>query len=96
MQISVIKYELERMKTLIKTHERVGKDMVENYLQDLRVKREELENLKSENSQFLQDNNVVEIIKEREERKAMIGKASTNCNSSITIPDTTSLKGSYK
>ena len=65
LQITTIKTELSRVRTLISSHDRQGRESIEQHLQDLRVKREELENLKSENSQFIQDNNVFEVIRGR-------------------------------
>ena len=61
-QINIIRDQCEQVKELIASHENEGKESVELCLQNLRVKPEELETLKSENSRFLQDNNVVEVI----------------------------------
>ena len=44
--------ELYRVKKFISGYMGDGKDKVENYLQELRVEQEELENLKSENIRF--------------------------------------------
>ena len=81
------------MRTLISSHERDGRECVEQHLQKLRVKREELENLKSDNSQFIQDNNVVEIIRGRKERMKGLETASLPENSVLPVPDIEGLRG---
>ena len=81
------------MKTLISSHERDGRECVEQHLQQLRVKREELENLKSDNSQFIQDNNVVEIIRGRKERMNMMKAASMQFDSDLSVPSFEGLRG---
>ena len=86
---------MARVKTLIGSHEREGRECVEQHLQELRVKREELEKLKSENSQFIQDNNVVEIIRGKEERAEDMGTASMLCGSELPIPNIEGLRGAF-
>ena len=81
------------MKTLISSHERECKDKVEQHLNDLRVKRDELEMLKLEKSQFLQDNNVVEIVRGRKERMKELETASLPDNSVFSVPDIEGLRG---
>ena len=81
------------MRTLISSHERDGRECVEQHLQELKVKREELENLKSDNSQFIQDNNVVEIIRGRKERTNMMEAASMQFDSDFSVPNIEGLRG---
>ena len=95
-QITTIKTELSRVRTLIRNHERQGRESVEQHLQELRVKREDLENLKSENSQLVQDNNVVEVIRGRKERLNQLESASMSYDSGMSLPDLESLRGMYR
>ena len=81
------------MKELIAAHENEGRESIELYLQDLRVKREELETLKSENSQFLQDNNVVEIIQGGRGKLEKMKTTNMSYDSQPNIPDIENLKG---
>ena len=77
---------MDRVKETINRYEKKNKKSIEQHLQELRVKREELENLKSENSQFLQDNNVVEIIRAREARMNQMEAASQPYISKLVVP----------
>ena len=79
---------------LISAHEREGKDQVELHLQELRVTREELESLKRENAQFIQENNALDIVRGRKERLEQIEAVSTSYNDgNFNIPATEILKG---
>ena len=93
-QISTIKDELDRVKLLIRAHEREGKDQVELHLQELRVTRDELESLKRENAQFIQENNVLDIVRGRKERLEQIEAVSMSYDAgNFNIPATEILTG---
>ena len=92
-QLNIIRDQCERVKELIAAHENEGRESIELYLQDLRVKREELETLKSVNSQFLQDNNVVEIIQGGRGRLGKMKTTPMSYDSQPNIPDIEHLKG---
>ena len=92
-QINIIRDQCERVKGLIAAHENEGRESIELHLRNLRVKREELETLKSENSQFLQDNNVVEIIQGGRGRLEKMKTTPKSYDSQSNIPDIEHLKG---
>ena len=94
-KIGEIKDELDTVRKLIRARESEGKDKVEQHLQDLRVQREELENVKSENNRFLQENNVLDIIKERKLRTDMMEALTTSPCPECQIPSRESLNGMY-
>ena len=84
---------MDRVKETINRYEKKIRKSIEQHLQELRVKREELENLISENSQFLQDNNVVEIIRGREVRMNQMEAASQSYNSKLDVPSKREILG---
>ena len=86
-----IKTGLDRVTEIIKVYEKKSRKSVEQHLQDLREKREESESMKSENTQFIQDNNVVEIIRGREERMDKMETASQPYNPKLILPSKTEL-----
>ena len=81
-----IKTGLDRVTEIIKVYEKKSRESVEQHLLDLREKREELESMKSDNSQFIQDNNVVEVIRAREERIELMKTASQPYNLQLNLP----------
>ena len=82
---------MNRVTEIIKVYEKKSRESVEQHLRDLREKREELDSMKSENTQFIQDNNVVEIIRAREDRIKLMETASQPYNSKLILPSKTEL-----
>ena len=84
---------MDRVKETINRYEKKIRKSIEQHLQELRVKREELENLISENSQFLQDNNVVEVIEGGRGKLEKMKATNMSYDSQPNIPDIENLKG---
>ena len=59
------------------------------------MQREELENIKSENNRFVQDNNVLDIIKERKLRTDLMEALTMSPCPECQIPSRESLNGMY-
>ena len=94
-KISKVKQELRRVKRIINDHQETEKEKVEIFLENLRQERQLVEDIRHEQRLFMQNNNTVEIVKNRDERIAQMELITTPYQPTIHMNDISSVTGEF-